>query len=136
MAEDTVNDLFLRLLELGMKKRKTLFGRVRANLDQYLKVMVKNRCIDQLRTKSTRKRIEDSIFVQVNRSINEDLLVQKDFQLLLELLPEQQRRVFVMHLEGYDNNDIAQSLTLSYNTVRNTLSNSKKKLRLFWKDLM
>jgi RNA polymerase sigma factor (sigma-70 family) len=62
--------------------------------------------------------------------------LEESFHKMLDTLPNQQRIILELHLKGFDTNEIAQKLDISYNTCRNTLSTSKKKIRLLWSTFM
>jgi len=121
---------------MSNKDRASLLSGINKKVGAYLKVMVKNRCLDKLRTENNRNSIHNGIISLFNRYSFNDAMVESDYLELIEFLPEQQRKVFEMHLDGFDNESIAEKLGVSYNTVRNTLSTSKKKLRILWNKLM
>lgn len=135
-SNDVVNEIFLKLLEMSISDRVYLLSGVDEKLGAYLKVMVKNRCLDKIRTEKNRNSIQSGIINLFNRYSYNHGMAEADYLELIAVLPEQQRRIFEMHIDGFDNQAIAQELNISYNTVRNTLSTSKKKLRILWAKLM
>lgn len=135
-ANDIVNDVFLKLLEMSTNDRSVILSEVYEKLNIYLKVMVKNKCLDKIKTDRNRKSIRDSIKVLFNRYEYSNGTAEFDYLELIAALPDQQKQIFEMHKDGFDNQSIAEELNISYNTVRNTLSTSKKKLRVLWHKLM
>lgn len=47
----------------------------------------------------------------------------------IDLLPERCREIFLLHLEGYDNDAIAKKLSLSIETVKTQKKRAMKTLR-------
>jgi RNA polymerase sigma factor (sigma-70 family) len=135
-THDIINDIFLKFLEMNYSDRKKNLAGVNEKLETFLKVLVKNKSLDRLKTEKNRKQIISGIIHLFNRSNNNHDTTEIDWIELLILLPEKQRTIFNFHLAGYDNQAIANELDLSYNTVKNTLSSSKKKLRYLWRKLM
>lgn len=135
-SNDIVNDIFLKLLEMSTKERFELLSGVEEKLETFLKVMVKNKCLDKIKVDNNRRDIIIGIKHLFNRSNIGKGMIEDDFKGLLELLPMQQRRIFELHMNGYDNQSISDELEISYNTVRNTLSTSKQKLRQIWVKFM
>jgi len=135
-ANDIINDIFLKLLEMSKKDRIHILSGVNEKLEVYLKVMVKNRCLDKINIEKNRSSIRNGIIGLFNRYSYNNGTEESDYLELVSVLPEQQKIIFELHIEGYDNQAIADDLGISYNTVRNTLSTSKKKLRILWSQLM
>jgi len=136
LAEDIVGDVFHKLLEMDTKERSEKLANVNDKIDVFLKVIVKNKCLDNLKVEKNRKVLQQGIFLMLSRSIHHHPLIEEDFQQMLAILPERQREVLALHLKGFENEEIAQQLNITYNTVRNTLSNGKKKIRELWKTFM
>jgi RNA polymerase sigma factor (sigma-70 family) len=135
-AKDVVSDIFKKLLELNADQRNELLGEVEDKLGTFLKVMVKNKCLDLIKIEKNRKNIITSIQGLFNRSDSNEFFLEESFHKMLDTLPNQQRIILELHLKGFDTNEIAQKLDISYNTCRNTLSTSKKKIRLLWSTFM
>jgi len=121
---------------MSTKDRKIILSGVNEKLDVYLKVMVKNKCLDKIKTENNRKSIRNGIIGLFSRYSFSNGTAESDYLALISVLPEQQKTIFELHMNGYDNQSIADELKISYNTVRNTLSTSKKKLRVLWNKLM
>lgn len=121
---------------MSISERKLNLLGVNEKLDIFLKVMIKNKCLDKIKVENNRKSILNGIKHFFNRYEQNNERIEIDFRVLLNILPEQQKTIFELHLNGFDNQAIAEKLNLSYNTVRNTLSTSKKKLRYLWHKFM
>lgn len=120
IAEDIVQDVFSNLWE-----KKVQFDHF-AKLKAYLYNSVRNGTISFLR-----KQKNPVIDIAKSESISKEYLVDDDgtespyteevyrqlFQLIDEL-PERQRQVFLLLMEGHRNDEIAQMLSLSVETVR------------------
>lgn len=135
-ANDIVNDVFLKLLEMSISERNNNLSEVNEKLETFLKVLVKNKCLDSIKVDKNRKSILNGITHLFTRSSISYEATDIDFSELAIMLPEQQRIIFEMHVNGYDNQAIADELKISYNTVKNTLSTSKRKLRYLWSKFM
>ena len=61
-AEDVLADCFEKLMNMSIERRKEKFDRQKIYLKHLLLVMVKNRCIDILRTTENRRRIQQNLF--------------------------------------------------------------------------
>ena len=135
-AKDIVADIFRKLIEMNTAERKDRLSGVNEKLETFLKVLVKNKCLDHIKVEKNRKSILNSMSSLFNRSNNSTSLIDADFKLMLATLPERQKEVLELHLEGYDNDEISERLNISYNTCRNTLSTAKKKIRELWGTFM
>ena len=135
-SQDVVADIFVKLLEMTPIERKDKLADVSDKLETFLKVLVKNRCLDTIKVQENRKNILANIHSLFVRSNRHHEMTDNDLAQMLDILPDQQRRILKLHLEGYDNNEISQQLNISYNTCRNTLSTAKKKTRELWATFM
>lgn len=129
-AKDVVSDVFERLLNkppLNLAELMQFEG-----IKNYLFIIVKHKCLDVLKKHKNRANIVAQL-----PEYQEEKLVAQDFEsesmvLLLKDLPERQREVLQMSIEGFNNNEISDKLNISYNTVRNTLHAAKKRSRMLW----
>ena len=144
-AENIVQDIFFELWE----KQPDFNSFV--NLNGFLFMILKNRCIDFLRRKTieqqTAKEIQseyirtlkltfESLEALDNKFLNEpdiDTIIQK----ALESLPEKCREIFVMNkIEGKKQKLIAQELNISIHTVESQMAIAYKKLKEALKEHM
>jgi RNA polymerase sigma-70 factor (ECF subfamily) len=134
-AEDVVADCFEKLLQMPFEKRKQKFIYEQINLKALMIVMVKNRCLDYLKTSKNRNRIIDGIkglwSTTTNNSAKE-LFSNESFETMLSCLPEKEQLILKLNIEGYKHEEISEQLKLSEKTISNSLSMSRKKIKNLW----
>ena len=118
IAEDVVQDVLLSMWET--KKTFNSFGHLRTFIIQ----CIHNRCIDKLRYNKNSFNREQEVFYISDTILapnEEDILREEVYQNLLmaiEALPDRQRDVFLLLMEGKKNSEIAKILQISLNTVK------------------
>ena len=118
IAEDVVQDVFLSMWE--NKKTFNSSGHLRTFIIQ----CIHNRCIDKLRHNKNSFNREQEVFYISDTILapnEEDILREEVYQNLLmaiEALPDRQRDVFLLLMEGKKNSEIAKILQISLNTVK------------------
>lgn len=108
-------------------------------VESYLRLVVKHRCLDFIKIKQGRTIIQDKVFTEIQTEISNQAVHKFDLEALQtakSFLGNQQQKILELHLSGYSNEEISDKLKISYNTVKNTLVTSKKKVRNFWKAFM
>lgn len=131
-AEDMVQEVYIKL----WNKRDEL-AHVE-NREAYSVTLIKNLCIDHIRTKSKRmKQASENTEVAEKESLFEQVSAKSDLQLvtqLLMLLPEQQQRVLnLRHACGCTNEEIEKITGLTSSNVRVALSRGRSRLRELFK---
>ena len=126
IAEDIVQDVFASLWE-----ENRIFPS-QANFRSFLYISIRNASFDYLRHQNVESRyIEEAL--TANRFLSDDSFQKEEvFRLLfkqIDLLPERCREIFLLHLEGYDNDAIAKKLSLSIETVKTQKKRAMKTLR-------
>ena len=126
IAEDIVQDVFASLWE-----ENRIFPS-QANFRSFLYISIRNAAFDYLRHQNVESRyIEEAL--TANRFLSDDSFQKEEvFRLLfkqIDLLPERCREIFLLHLEGYDNDAIAKKLSLSIETVKTQQKRAMKTLR-------
>jgi len=127
-AEDALQDTWLKL-----KTNDNVETSVEAK--RKLVVVLRNVCIDHLR--KNREISIDSIPVNITLGYQEEVENINNLEkILLECLTPLQRQIFclITH-EGYDYEQIAESLSMSVEAVRMNLSRTRKKIRETYKKL-
>ncbi|QGY43671.1 RNA polymerase sigma-70 factor [Maribellus comscasis] len=127
---DIVQEVFVNL----WNSRKNL--KKNSNLEAYLFTVAKNTIISVFRKRLSEKNyLENLKFEVVDNSIdteskvNYDLLAEK-VQELIEKLPPQRRRIYVMCKEkGYTNQLVASELNISLKTVEDHMTKARKFLK-------
>ena len=126
IAEDIVQDVFASLWE-----EYRIFPS-QAIFRSFLYISIRNAAFDYLRHQNVESRyIEEAL--TANRFLSDDSFQKEEvFRLLfkqIDLLPERCREIFLLHLEGYDNDAIAKKLSLSIETVKTQKKRAMKTLR-------
>ena len=93
--------------------------------------MIKNRCIDVIRQKNTRRKINflNFSFFQNNFTFISKKLDDFDFNALCDCLTKKDHDLLLKYLDGYTYLEIANELGISEKTVKNRIAISKNKLR-------
>jgi len=134
-SRDVVGVVFEKLLALPLNKRQTIVLHPDKGLYPFLVIIVKNKCLDALKTKRLRDEIKKQIVSLVNLKVTNDVFIsfeQEAIGNLLNNLPNREKEILQLHLIGYKNEEIATQLNISYNTVRNTLHIAKQRVKKLW----
>ena len=130
LAEDAVQNLFLKL---WLKKEEIDATKP---INRYLFTMVKNDLLNTLRdSKKNIYLLEDclSMVLELEDNSQNENLKQEQMNIIqqaLEQLSPQRRKVFEMKVSGkYSNQEIADKLNLSINTIKFQYSQSLKQIR-------
>lgn len=126
VAEDLVQDLFLSLWEKQMT-----FNSIPA-FRSFLYTSIKNSALDYLKHEAVENQfVQDSLDKKIPLH---DSSVQKEevYRLLfsqIDKLPERCREIFLLHLDGLSNEQIATKLSLSIETVKTQKKRAMKALK-------
>jgi RNA polymerase sigma factor (sigma-70 family) len=138
-AEDIVADCFEKVFTMPIDKRHQKFIEEEINIKALLLVMVKNRSLDVIKTKKNRNRIVDGIRkflpIEVFNGVKQTL-TDENFKALLSCLPEKEKEVITLSIQGFSNTEIGKQLNLSEKTIANLLSMARKKVKNLWKTFM
>lgn len=138
-ADDVLSECFAKLIELNPNKRKEKFIDNEINVKSLLLVMIKNRCLDEIKQRQNRKRIVGGIMHLFNyTSLNKfnDNIDNDCFTELCKCLPEKERLILLMNIDGFSHQEIALKTGLSEKTISNNLTNVRKKVKCLWEDFM
>lgn len=126
-AEDVVQESFAALWE------KLQEGVAISNRKAYLYMMVRNRCLDQLRRKgipTESLKPYDTYGIIEDDDAQERSQTEARLWTAIDSLPEKCRQVFLMSKrDGLKYMEIAEELGISENTVRNQISKALKILK-------
>ncbi|MBG0860511.1 MAG: sigma-70 family RNA polymerase sigma factor [Bacteroidales bacterium] len=123
-AEDMLQESFVECF------RNLESFRFQATFGAWLKRIVINRCINELRRRKTDFTSFDTLPVDLPDEAPEEIYDTARIFRAIELLPDGYRIIFTLHLlEGYDHNEIAQILGISESTSKSQYSRAKVKLR-------
>lgn len=135
ISRDMVQDLFEKMILLPVKKRSEYFGNAESSIEAYLSVAIKNKCKDFYKTKSNREKIIQSIrplFVIRTENNAQQRFCEDGLKEMLNQLQPREQEIIRLHLDGFNNEEIAAQLNITYNTVKNNIYESKKKLKKLW----
>lgn len=132
LAQDVVQDVMMKLWQMGDRLLEI------KSLNQWLRVITRNRTIDILRSKKYTVYQQDysSCEEQLNDNVTQEHILYKDLQHILNRaiagLPTQQQRVYqLMEMEGFDSKEVANELGLTPATVQTHLKLARRKLRAY-----
>ncbi|MBU3659840.1 MAG: sigma-70 family RNA polymerase sigma factor [Flavobacteriales bacterium] len=128
IARDIVSGLFVYLMELPPEQRVERWER-HSNFELLLLAIVRNKCLDHLKTKQNRLRIEREFPAD---AIQEESDLIEHLETCIQALSEKEKELITLHLEGFTNTEIAVKLDLNEKTVRNKLSLTRKVLGKMW----
>lgn len=129
-AEDATQEIIVKLWQMPESKLTEF-----RNLEAYSMSMIKNYCLDRLRSKQAARTSLDDSHMHLIKSENlERVLDAKDSMnwvvKLIDELPEQERMIIQLReIEQFDFEKIATILSLPEGTVRVYLSRARKKIR-------
>lgn len=138
-AEDIVADCFEKLFYMPLQKRHQKFIEEQINLKALLLVMIKNKSIDVVKTKNNRGRIVEGIKLFLPIAVfngAKQSLTDENFKSILNCLPEREKIIITLSMEGYTNKEVADQLGISEKTAANQLAIIRKKIKELWKTFM
>jgi len=127
-AEDVMQESFLvAFTKLGTFKGEVTFG-------SWLKRIVINKSITQLRKNNKYEEVSLDIVPEQSESVEENneysMLKAKDIVESINHLKDNYRLALTLNLiEGYDYEEIAEIMKITYQNSRTTISRAKNKLR-------
>ncbi|MDR2086770.1 MAG: RNA polymerase sigma-70 factor [Dysgonamonadaceae bacterium] len=144
-AENIVQDVFLFLWE-----NKKILPSVQ-NLNAYLFALIRNRCIDFLRGKTSEKtrnenmqdlfeselklKLDSLTFFDTN--LLSDEKIEEIITVAINALPKKCREIFMLsRFDGLKYKEIAKKLDISINTVENQMSIALRKLKISLKQYL
>jgi len=133
-ARDIVQDLFLKLTG-----QKEIFNSV-INLKSYLYITIKNNCIKLLKHEEVKDRYSSHVLTSstVEDKFWKKVLEEEVYRILyqsIEKLPPQTKAVYQLAINGLKNQEIADKLGISAETVKTHKQIGKKYLQKYMKDL-
>jgi RNA polymerase sigma-70 factor (ECF subfamily) len=131
VSEDIVQEVFVYIWEHSEKID------IKTSLKAYLLVMVKNRCLNHLKSikiTDNEDYIKDSYFIAdsveiFNITEESNVLYQKVLKVVDEMPLKMQRIFKLKFIENYKYIEIADELNISLNTVKTQLKRAKLKIK-------
>lgn len=136
MAEDTTQQVFLKIFELNLSVllNKTVNG---SHLEGYLLKVAENICRDERKKIGKRREfhlIEDIDSKKHSSNPFKAIELQYDLEQALKQLPERQRIAFRrLFLKGKEYKEVAKTLNTTYAAAKNLVFEARKKLKQFFK---
>lgn len=134
-AEDVVADCFEKLLMMPVLKRQEKFIENQINIKALMIVIVKNKCLDHLKTTKNRGRIIDKIkifFPSTTPNLVLRKFTEENFESLFVCLLDKEQIILRLNMAGFSHKEISAQLNISEKTISNTLSISRNKIRELW----
>ncbi|MBD8487762.1 RNA polymerase sigma-70 factor [Echinicola sp. CAU 1574] len=131
-AEDVVQETFMVLWD----KREEFQSL--PTVKSFLYTVTKNKCINLLSVSSNRKRILEGDYLFSQQFFEENVVEEEMYRALyksIEKLPEQSQKIVRLNLKGMKNQEIADQLGISLNTVKTLKKSAYKAIRsdmLIW----
>ena len=133
LSKDMVQDVFLKVWNSAAEFESE------KSLKVYLYLATKNTCFDFLKKENRKKKRGDlntdlfnDEFLLNDDSVILDIIREETYRQLeeaIELLPEKAKEVVRLNLKSLTNQEIAEELNISINTVKTHKLNAFKKLR-------
>jgi RNA polymerase sigma-70 factor (ECF subfamily) len=123
-AEDLLQEAFLDCF------RNIKSFRFESTFGAWLKSILVNKCINQLRKKKIELVLQETVSVEIVEEEKEIIYNTDKVFKGIEQLPDGYRIILTLYLlEGYDHTEIAQILGISESTSKSQYSRAKEKLR-------
>ena len=119
-AEDLVNTTYI-------KARKNENSFVGENLTPWLKTILRNTFLDDLR-KKRESQINDDTQELISQGEQEASLLKRDIEMCLERLKESEREIVALHGRGFSYSDISSFIEKTQQNVRVILHRARKDL--------
>jgi len=141
LAEDVVQNVFLKIINDKIVFEDETHRR------QYLYKSVKNSCLNEIKRLDIHSQVMERLTPESKENIehqNDNNLfssivraeVYREIIAAVDSLPSECKKVFKMaYMDNLDNQDIADVLSISINTVKVQKNKAKKKLRQILKDI-
>lgn len=132
-AKDAVMDVFEKLIGMEAEKRKLQVPDCPDHFAHWLIKMTKNVTLDIIKHRQMVDRYQSETITAVphNYSDVERKWDKQTIDYVIAQLLESEQNVANLHYAGFSNDEIANKLNISYNTVRNQLSTAKKKIKKY-----
>lgn len=130
LAEDLAQEAFVEYWE-----RKENFSDIKA-IKGYIYTVTRNKCLNQIKLNGIRENILNKEF-SGNTYFYEQILEEETYRIVhqaVDKLAPQTRKIVLLSMEGNKNQDIAEQLRISVNTIKTLKKNAYKDLRILLKD--
>lgn len=131
-SKDVVAEVFNKLLAINERSHPEVAAILTRNPMGYLSVVVKNKCLDQIRAQKSKQDLETSyqMLNHLETTNDSEKAFTKDLvEILTSKLEPREKEILLKHLDGFKNEEIAIELGISYNTVKNKIYDAKVKIK-------
>jgi RNA polymerase sigma factor (sigma-70 family) len=138
-SKDIVGQVFEKLLGLTISKRQTFFLHPEKGLYPLLFSIIKNKALDEIKQNKLQQEIKKYIESTTSYISTNTIFVrfeEEAIKQLIDYLSNREKEILQLHLQGFKNDEIATQLSISYNTVRNTLHSAKQRVKKLWQLFM
>jgi RNA polymerase sigma factor (sigma-70 family) len=138
-SRDVVGAVFEKLLQLNAQKRQQIILHTQKGIYPFLVTIIKNKCLDGIKTNKLQYEIKKHLVTLITFNSTNAAFIRFELEAIKQLLnnlPNREREMIELHLQGYKNEEIAAQLNISYNTVRNTLHTAKQRIKNLWQVFM
>jgi len=125
-AEDIAQEAFIKLW--NSKEQYEEF----TSLKNLLYVYVKNACLNQIRHNKLKNEHEISTFQEDYTDFKNLVIEEETYRIIqqaIQMLPRQSAKIISLSMQGVKNQEIAERLNISVNTVKTLKYNALKKLK-------
>ena len=127
-VEDMVQEAFISFWE-----KRGDFTHINA-LKSFLYTSVRNKCLNHLKHQSVRKKHEDALVYELesDHNFSQQVIEEETFSALLaeiKKLPDSAQEIMILALNGMKNQEIADELNISINTVKTQKKIAYSKLK-------
>jgi RNA polymerase sigma-70 factor (ECF subfamily) len=125
-AEDITQEIFIELW--NQRKKFESIDQIKA----FLYVSIKNKCLNFNKHLNIREKYAKTVLTD-NEQLFEEYVIEKEVALKLNNaindFPEQRKQVIILSMQGLKNNEIAEDMQISINTVKLQKKIAYKQLR-------
>ena len=132
LAEDMVQEIFL---DLWKKKDSAYINKI-AN---YLYTSIRFKCMNHLRHEKVKRNYAEKNIAEAQFQIDDSIIMIeeemiKEISKLIDTMPSQRKNVFQLYLDGLSQDEIANELNISVNTVKTHKLKARQFLRAHLKN--
>ncbi|MBR8533953.1 RNA polymerase sigma-70 factor [Carboxylicivirga sediminis] len=127
-AEDIVQNAFIKLFENFEEEKNLLAAK------GFLYKTIRNECINILKHEAVKRKYSQQTLLEVSSEtyfLNK-IIEEETYSTLtnaINQLPEQCQKILILSLNGLKNNEIAEDLSISINTVKSQKKRAYKRLK-------
>jgi len=125
-SEDVAQDVFIELWNQRIKFES--FEQIKA----FLYLSIKNRCINFIKHTNVKRSYVQQAIYETDSFFDESVIEAEVIQNLnsaISCLPPQQKQVIILSMQGLKNEEVAQSMGISINSVKLYKKNAYQQLR-------